>query len=203
MPKSGMELIDWNGEHYLLTLANLWANLISSDPPELPQLIIGWWEISKFGINFAKCQIWDKYLGLAHRVNWRLLCKGWCEEYRLLLSRVLAFGLFGRVFFRTKVYFGTKSCRCEHQDTYAEAWLEVLYRRQYRDGVRYRLLDFCLAVFSCKICSKACQSSFPIFPFFSPQQGEEEGMWPGHVVLLSCLCISCMYWWNLMLHPLR
>ncbi|KAG5626182.1 hypothetical protein H5410_011400 [Solanum commersonii] len=38
----GMELIDWNGEHYLLTLANLWANLISSDPPELPQLIIGW-----------------------------------------------------------------------------------------------------------------------------------------------------------------
>lgn len=38
----GMELIDWNGEHYFLTLANLWANLISSDPPELPQLIIGW-----------------------------------------------------------------------------------------------------------------------------------------------------------------
>lgn len=38
----GMKLIDWNGEHYFLTLANLWANLISSDPPELPQLIIGW-----------------------------------------------------------------------------------------------------------------------------------------------------------------
>ncbi|XP_060219121.1 uncharacterized protein LOC132645888 isoform X2 [Lycium barbarum] len=38
----GMELIDWNGEHYFLTLANLWANLISSDPPELPQLINGW-----------------------------------------------------------------------------------------------------------------------------------------------------------------
>lgn len=38
----GMELIDWNGEHYFLTLANLWANLISSDPPELPQLIVRW-----------------------------------------------------------------------------------------------------------------------------------------------------------------
>ncbi|CAN4108723.1 unnamed protein product [Withania somnifera] len=38
----GMKLIHWNGEHYLLTLANLWANLVSSDPPELPQLIIGW-----------------------------------------------------------------------------------------------------------------------------------------------------------------
>ncbi|XP_059310721.1 uncharacterized protein LOC132062095 [Lycium ferocissimum] len=38
----GMELIDWNGEQYFLTLANLWANLISSDPPELPQLIKGW-----------------------------------------------------------------------------------------------------------------------------------------------------------------
>lgn len=38
----GMKLIDWNGEHYFLTLANLWANLVSSDPPELPQLIIGW-----------------------------------------------------------------------------------------------------------------------------------------------------------------
>ncbi|KAJ8529481.1 hypothetical protein K7X08_036316 [Anisodus acutangulus] len=38
----GMELIDWNGEHYFLTLANLWANLISSEPPELPKLIIGW-----------------------------------------------------------------------------------------------------------------------------------------------------------------
>ncbi|KAM3378187.1 hypothetical protein P3S68_010600 [Capsicum galapagoense] len=38
----GMKLIDWNGEHYFVTLANLWANLISNDPPELPQLIIGW-----------------------------------------------------------------------------------------------------------------------------------------------------------------
>ncbi|CAN4111157.1 unnamed protein product [Withania somnifera] len=38
----GMELIDWNGKHYFLTLANMWANLISSDPPVLPQLIIGW-----------------------------------------------------------------------------------------------------------------------------------------------------------------
>ncbi|XP_009791751.1 uncharacterized protein [Nicotiana sylvestris] len=38
----GMKLIDWNGEHYFLTLANLWANLISSDPPELPHLTIGW-----------------------------------------------------------------------------------------------------------------------------------------------------------------
>ncbi|XP_009592358.1 uncharacterized protein LOC107788892 isoform X2 [Nicotiana tabacum] len=38
----GLKLIDWNGEHYFLTLANLWANLISSDPPELPHLTIGW-----------------------------------------------------------------------------------------------------------------------------------------------------------------
>ncbi|KAK4378981.1 hypothetical protein RND71_000843 [Anisodus tanguticus] len=38
----GMDLIDWNGEYFFLTLANLWANLISSEPPELPKLIIGW-----------------------------------------------------------------------------------------------------------------------------------------------------------------
>uniref|UniRef100_A0A2N9EVN7 Synergin gamma C-terminal domain-containing protein n=1 Tax=Fagus sylvatica TaxID=28930 RepID=A0A2N9EVN7_FAGSY len=29
----GLRLVVWNGEHYFLTLANLWANLISIDPP--------------------------------------------------------------------------------------------------------------------------------------------------------------------------
>ncbi|CAH9075928.1 unnamed protein product [Cuscuta epithymum] len=32
----GMKLVLWNGEHYFVTLANIWANLISNDPPELP-----------------------------------------------------------------------------------------------------------------------------------------------------------------------
>ncbi|TQD78372.1 hypothetical protein C1H46_036065 [Malus baccata] len=34
----GIKMVMWNGEHYLLTLANLWANLISPNPPELPHL---------------------------------------------------------------------------------------------------------------------------------------------------------------------
>nr|GMD22204.1 probable serine/threonine-protein kinase DDB_G0282963 isoform X1 [Ipomoea batatas] len=40
--KHGMKLVIWNGEHYFVTLANLWANLISNDPPELPHLSFGW-----------------------------------------------------------------------------------------------------------------------------------------------------------------
>nr|GMD09461.1 probable serine/threonine-protein kinase DDB_G0282963 isoform X1 [Ipomoea batatas] len=39
---NGMKLVIWNGEQYFLTLANLWANLISNDPPELPHLSFGW-----------------------------------------------------------------------------------------------------------------------------------------------------------------
>nr|GLL29515.1 uncharacterized protein LOC109155395 [Ipomoea trifida] len=38
----GMKLVIWNGEHYFLTLANLWANLVSHDPPKLPHLSYGW-----------------------------------------------------------------------------------------------------------------------------------------------------------------
>ena len=34
-------MVAWNGNHYFLTLANLWANLISSDPPKLPDLQTG------------------------------------------------------------------------------------------------------------------------------------------------------------------
>ncbi|KAM4119202.1 hypothetical protein ACJW30_03G041600 [Castanea mollissima] len=34
----GLRLVVWNGEHYFLTLANLWANLINCDPPKLPQI---------------------------------------------------------------------------------------------------------------------------------------------------------------------
>ncbi|CAN6715022.1 unnamed protein product [Malus baccata var. baccata] len=34
----GIKMVMWDGEHYLLTLANLWANLISPNPPELPHL---------------------------------------------------------------------------------------------------------------------------------------------------------------------
>lgn len=37
----GMKMVAWNGNHYFLTLANLWANLISSDPPKLPDLQTG------------------------------------------------------------------------------------------------------------------------------------------------------------------
>ncbi|XAR52584.1 hypothetical protein NMG60_11020730 [Bertholletia excelsa] len=36
-----MKRVFWNGEYYFLTLANLWANLISRDPPELPHLNVG------------------------------------------------------------------------------------------------------------------------------------------------------------------
>ncbi|KAG7657527.1 unnamed protein product [Arabidopsis thaliana] len=32
----GIKTVEWNGEHYLLPLANIWANLISRDPPNLP-----------------------------------------------------------------------------------------------------------------------------------------------------------------------
>lgn len=32
----GLGQVVWNGEHYFLTLANLWANRISCDPPKLP-----------------------------------------------------------------------------------------------------------------------------------------------------------------------
>ncbi|CAB4285297.1 unnamed protein product [Prunus armeniaca] len=34
----GIKMVVWNGEHFLLTLANLWTNLISPDPPKLPHL---------------------------------------------------------------------------------------------------------------------------------------------------------------------
>lgn len=33
-----MELVLWNGEHYFLKLANLWANRLSCDPPQLPHI---------------------------------------------------------------------------------------------------------------------------------------------------------------------
>ncbi|XP_057498744.1 uncharacterized protein LOC130783211 isoform X2 [Actinidia eriantha] len=33
-----MKMVFWSGENYFLTLANLWANLISCYPPELPHL---------------------------------------------------------------------------------------------------------------------------------------------------------------------
>lgn len=38
LPESGLRLVVWNGEHYFLTLANLWANLISCDSPKLPRI---------------------------------------------------------------------------------------------------------------------------------------------------------------------
>ncbi|PON43944.1 hypothetical protein TorRG33x02_332410 [Trema orientale] len=34
----GIEIVVWDGDHYLLKLANLWANLISSSPPDMPRL---------------------------------------------------------------------------------------------------------------------------------------------------------------------
>lgn len=36
-----MEMVVWDGEYYFLTLANLWANLISCNPPKLPRIQIG------------------------------------------------------------------------------------------------------------------------------------------------------------------
>ncbi|KAK7269321.1 hypothetical protein RIF29_22045 [Crotalaria pallida] len=30
----GLKMVTWNGKHYFVTLANLWVNLISSDPPK-------------------------------------------------------------------------------------------------------------------------------------------------------------------------
>ncbi|XP_050380759.1 uncharacterized protein LOC126797994 isoform X2 [Argentina anserina] len=32
----GIKMVVWNDQHYLLTLANLWINLIGGDPPQLP-----------------------------------------------------------------------------------------------------------------------------------------------------------------------
>ena len=43
---SEMKMVFWSGENYFLTLANMWVNLISCDPPELPHLEIGSWEDS-------------------------------------------------------------------------------------------------------------------------------------------------------------
>ncbi|KAH9755005.1 hypothetical protein KPL71_015629 [Citrus sinensis] len=37
----GMKMVVWNGEHYFLTLANLWGNLISINPPNLPHVHVG------------------------------------------------------------------------------------------------------------------------------------------------------------------
>ncbi|KAB5529324.1 hypothetical protein DKX38_019405 [Salix brachista] len=37
----GMKTVVWNGEHYFLTLANLWANLVSCNPPNLPHIHVG------------------------------------------------------------------------------------------------------------------------------------------------------------------
>ncbi|OWM85370.1 uncharacterized protein LOC116209946 [Punica granatum] len=35
-----MKMIEWNGEEYFLKLANLWANLASCNPPDLPRMEI-------------------------------------------------------------------------------------------------------------------------------------------------------------------
>ncbi|XP_022742520.1 uncharacterized protein LOC111293818 isoform X2 [Durio zibethinus] len=34
----GMKMVVWDGQHYFLTIVNLWANLISRDPPNLPHI---------------------------------------------------------------------------------------------------------------------------------------------------------------------
>ncbi|KAI4343225.1 hypothetical protein MLD38_027753 [Melastoma candidum] len=36
----GMKMVSWNGEQYFLKLINLWANLVISEPPELPQIYL-------------------------------------------------------------------------------------------------------------------------------------------------------------------
>ncbi|GAV63173.1 hypothetical protein CFOL_v3_06693 [Cephalotus follicularis] len=37
----GMKMVVWNGEHYFLTLVNLWSNLVSEDPPNLSRIKYG------------------------------------------------------------------------------------------------------------------------------------------------------------------
>ncbi|XP_039029688.1 uncharacterized protein LOC120163962 [Hibiscus syriacus] len=34
----GLKMVLWDGRHYFVTIVNLWANLISRDPPNLPQI---------------------------------------------------------------------------------------------------------------------------------------------------------------------
>ncbi|XVE89698.1 hypothetical protein DITRI_Ditri20bG0016800 [Diplodiscus trichospermus] len=34
----GMKMVVWDGRHYFLTIVNLWANLISREPPNLPDI---------------------------------------------------------------------------------------------------------------------------------------------------------------------
>ncbi|KAE8675377.1 putative Glycoprotein membrane precursor GPI-anchored [Hibiscus syriacus] len=34
----GMKMVLWDGRHYFVTIVNLWANLISRDPPNLPHI---------------------------------------------------------------------------------------------------------------------------------------------------------------------
>lgn len=198
MQNSGMKLIDWNGEHYFVTLANLWANLISNDPPELPQLIIGWWEnINMIGIKFAKCQIWDKDLGLAHHVNWRLLCRGWSEGYKLLLSRALAFGLFWKSSVCTRVCtqkyaLGQKSW----QIWTSRYWVQRHGLRFFTDGSREMMWDTDYLVFV-----------WQFFPRYVVVKHVGHRPWFflsvswSHCTIKFGSCVSCMYWCNLMFHP--
>ncbi|GMI79308.1 hypothetical protein like AT1G54920 [Hibiscus trionum] len=37
-PVPGMKMVLWDGRHYFVTIVNLWANLISHDPPNLPHI---------------------------------------------------------------------------------------------------------------------------------------------------------------------
>ncbi|EOY11361.1 Uncharacterized protein TCM_026571 isoform 1 [Theobroma cacao] len=34
----GMKMVVWDGRHYFVTIVNMWANLISRDPPKLPHI---------------------------------------------------------------------------------------------------------------------------------------------------------------------
>lgn len=40
LPEPGMKMIEWNGEEYLVKLVNLWVNLVSHDPSDLPRIEI-------------------------------------------------------------------------------------------------------------------------------------------------------------------
>ncbi|XP_010528875.1 PREDICTED: uncharacterized protein LOC104805873 isoform X2 [Tarenaya hassleriana] len=37
----GMKTVEWSGQQYFLPIANLWANLISTNPPDLPHALLG------------------------------------------------------------------------------------------------------------------------------------------------------------------
>lgn len=89
-----IKMVLWNGKCYFLPLANLWANLINCDPPELPYLDVGSWENHgenglKFFYQFAPRVainpiVWQRLRPLGHQLP---PCSNCSTEY--------TFGIYG------------------------------------------------------------------------------------------------------------